>query len=420
MRIEVLVDNEDPRIFPFNKPKLVVGSNEGCDIILGSGNVSRKHIVLMVEGDSYFVIDQGSTNGSFINEERLVPGRKVEWTSFFPLRLGGNILLSLLSDEDASDLGFSETLTQAPARDSSGTSPDATRAISLKDLQASKTEHLVKKRQATVVQRKTEVTAKKRPSTVAKDKKRMGMVQFFCVLLVGAAAYINFSKESDVVEETSEVAKVGEVVGAKPVEDPATVIQKAVIPKVAVDDLTPKTRFDSLITDIHCTTDVEKFLCDEYAKLNLKAIGTVQVGTMLHSFFDGQEYYDKAWGFFPAITPAEGLVPTDDEIQKYQDNLKYGAVLLFLHEAFPKEMNVDLIKDLNLTIVLKMKTMTPKILEGAKALEVRPSEIEYVGAVFVPTSIAAFQKALEPSYLDNARRYGPDSVAFLKEYFQFY
>jgi pSer/pThr/pTyr-binding forkhead associated (FHA) protein len=68
MRIEILVDgSEEPQIYPINKQKLVLGSGETCDVIIPSEQISRKHLIIAAEGDSYFVIDQGSTNGSFIN-----------------------------------------------------------------------------------------------------------------------------------------------------------------------------------------------------------------------------------------------------------------------------------------------------------------------------------------------------------------
>ena len=102
MRLEVLVVNGDVQVFPLNRPKIIIGSGESSDIVLKTEGVSRKHVFVLVEDDQYYVVDQGSTNGTFINEERLQPGKKVEFTSFFPVRLGENVLLTLLSDDESS------------------------------------------------------------------------------------------------------------------------------------------------------------------------------------------------------------------------------------------------------------------------------------------------------------------------------
>lgn len=44
---------------------------EGCDIILTEGHVSRKHARLLLAGDELRVEDLGSTNGTFVNDERV-------------------------------------------------------------------------------------------------------------------------------------------------------------------------------------------------------------------------------------------------------------------------------------------------------------------------------------------------------------
>lgn len=421
MRIEVLVDNEDPQIFSFNKPKLIVGSHESCDIILDSGSVSRKHIVLVAEDDNYFVVDQGSTNGSFINEERLVPGRKTEWTSFFPVRLSGNILLSLLSDEDASTLGFSEPLVSSPKKETPTISQEATRAISLKELQNAKTESLIKKRQASNVQKKVEASSKGRVKpAITKDKKRMGVVQFVCLLILGLGVYFNFFREDPESTTTAPVAQIG---ATEQVPEVTAPVKKDT--RVDVADLTPKTKFPSLITDITCTTDVEKFLCDAYAAQKLPSLGTVQVGTMVNSIFEGQMYYIRAREFYPPLKSVDGAEITEQQIEEYQQGIIYGAFILFMNETFPKELDFGLLKDLNLTIALKFKRMPPRYDESVQVKapvegEEVPVVTEFAAGAFVPQDITKLQTGIEPRLFEIAQKYGSESLSFLKEYFRYY
>ncbi len=44
---------------------------EGCDIVLADPEVSRRHAALRITGDGASVEDFGSTNGTFVNDERV-------------------------------------------------------------------------------------------------------------------------------------------------------------------------------------------------------------------------------------------------------------------------------------------------------------------------------------------------------------
>ena len=49
------------------KDVLTVGRNPGNDLVLSDEIVSRNHALIRRDGDSYFVIDLGSSNGTFLN-----------------------------------------------------------------------------------------------------------------------------------------------------------------------------------------------------------------------------------------------------------------------------------------------------------------------------------------------------------------
>lgn len=56
----------------FSKPEVSIGRMKGNDVVLPKGNVSKRHARILMRGDSFYVKDTGSTNGTYIN------GRKVE------------------------------------------------------------------------------------------------------------------------------------------------------------------------------------------------------------------------------------------------------------------------------------------------------------------------------------------------------
>jgi pSer/pThr/pTyr-binding forkhead associated (FHA) protein len=58
-----------------DKPILLFGRHEECDVQLNSKKVSRRHCVLAQVGDYLVVRDLGSTNGVRINGERVAEGK---------------------------------------------------------------------------------------------------------------------------------------------------------------------------------------------------------------------------------------------------------------------------------------------------------------------------------------------------------
>jgi serine/threonine protein kinase len=70
----------DGREFPVYRGEVTVGRDIGNDIILPVRQVSRQHLSIHCEAQGCSVVDQGSTNGTFINGVRIPP--KTRW----PLR----------------------------------------------------------------------------------------------------------------------------------------------------------------------------------------------------------------------------------------------------------------------------------------------------------------------------------------------
>ncbi|MBA2663938.1 MAG: Flp pilus assembly complex ATPase component TadA [Bradymonadaceae bacterium] len=57
--------------YDFNKTEITIGRMKGNDIVLPKGNVSKQHTRIFLRETSFFIVDLGSTNGTYVN------GRKV-------------------------------------------------------------------------------------------------------------------------------------------------------------------------------------------------------------------------------------------------------------------------------------------------------------------------------------------------------
>jgi hypothetical protein len=59
------------RVFVLQKKRVVIGRDPGCDLVLDSMNISRRHVVLCCSEDQVTIEDLASTNGTLVNGETL-------------------------------------------------------------------------------------------------------------------------------------------------------------------------------------------------------------------------------------------------------------------------------------------------------------------------------------------------------------
>ncbi len=77
------------KVFPVIKPRVLLGRCEG-DIVLEDSEISRKHCALEVHGTTAVLADLGSTNGTFVDDER-IETHQLEHMSEF--RLGSTLVM---------------------------------------------------------------------------------------------------------------------------------------------------------------------------------------------------------------------------------------------------------------------------------------------------------------------------------------
>ena len=96
------------QIFPLDQTEMYIGRDLSCEIVINDSEVSRRHSKIYIFGQSFVIEDLGSTNGTFVNGQRitgphtLIPGEIVA--------LGDSSSLQFevaMEDPDATRVGVS-------------------------------------------------------------------------------------------------------------------------------------------------------------------------------------------------------------------------------------------------------------------------------------------------------------------------
>lgn len=59
------------KVFPINKGEMHIGRDISNEIVINDAEVSRKHVRIVIQAGEVIIEDLGSTNGSFVNEQRV-------------------------------------------------------------------------------------------------------------------------------------------------------------------------------------------------------------------------------------------------------------------------------------------------------------------------------------------------------------
>lgn len=60
------------KVYPLDKNELFLGRDLSNDIVINDPEISRRHSRLYMQGNGYIIEDLGSTNGTFVNGQRLM------------------------------------------------------------------------------------------------------------------------------------------------------------------------------------------------------------------------------------------------------------------------------------------------------------------------------------------------------------
>lgn len=77
-KLYILAGPEKGKSFVLGSDLMTIGRGPESDIRLSDKSVSRKHLEIVRREDKYFIKDLRSKNGTYINEEQIKPGKRLE------------------------------------------------------------------------------------------------------------------------------------------------------------------------------------------------------------------------------------------------------------------------------------------------------------------------------------------------------
>ncbi len=104
------------QVFELDKSEMVVGREITNEIVINDSEVSRRHARLVLDAGRYVLEDLGSTNGTFVNGQRLMGPHALVIGEV--VNFGENVFLSFESaqyDPDATVVGGQDLFPPAPA-----------------------------------------------------------------------------------------------------------------------------------------------------------------------------------------------------------------------------------------------------------------------------------------------------------------
>jgi predicted component of type VI protein secretion system len=153
-------------VFELDKETMILGRDETNDIVLPDAEVSRKHSRLTYSPQGYVLEDLGSTNGTFVNAERLsgphllIPGDQIG--------LSQKLVISIeLAEVDSSATLVVKPLVETPAAKIEESSPEIKAFVARIEESAAEVEAPVAQVEAPVAQ--VEAPAAKVEAPAAED-----------------------------------------------------------------------------------------------------------------------------------------------------------------------------------------------------------------------------------------------------------
>jgi pSer/pThr/pTyr-binding forkhead associated (FHA) protein len=181
----------------------IIGRSAKCTVVVPHDGMSRQHCQIDVIDGEYFITDLGSTNGVFIDGQRIEANQKSPYQTFLTLSFGAVQSLQIENEEAGGD----SLRVQTPRRE---TTKEGSTGITT-----------LTKTKTMAGPQKTQSQANWKPKSLSQEKttKSQSMIINVIVVLILAGAVLWYSQKEDAAE--SDVPVIIDEPQAQPKEPPS-------------------------------------------------------------------------------------------------------------------------------------------------------------------------------------------------------
>ncbi len=106
MKLIFHFESKNSEEFIISKNKALIGRGSDCDVVLHHDGFSRHHAVIELQGGEFFITDNNSTNGVFIDSKRIPASTRVPLNTFLNLQIASAFQVECI-DDSASSMAWS-------------------------------------------------------------------------------------------------------------------------------------------------------------------------------------------------------------------------------------------------------------------------------------------------------------------------
>lgn len=337
MRLEVQIGESEPVIYLISNQDVYIGSKDSNDIVIKSSEISGKHVKISGQENTWFITDMGSTNGTFINEERLVPGRRTEFPLNETVTLANQVSLKILAkvagEKNPKDIDLKGPTTQAVPEGNKAqlSNSDKTRVISLKEMQKAQKAREIKRKQK-ILEKKREESKRMRAEKNALKRVSVIAAIWIAVGIVSQMAWKHVPgmlRKAYAPQKTS----VDRVLIDASTED----YHEAFVIKEEFLNFRPELL--AALKKEKCKTKLENVFCSKLEEFNHVYSGVLEIKDHVAFYTQEKPWMDKARKFLKEKHESQDLGVEDREVD--EELVRKLAMIFFMREALGKTMPAD-------------------------------------------------------------------------------
>jgi len=283
MYIKVEVEFLDTVVYKINSQEILIGSGDFNNIVFKLPSISKKHAKIFQIDDKWQVMDLGSTNGTYLSEQKLAKGKQIELLPDETIRLGDMVFLTLIKRaKDGVDLPV-PAMTEEEDALLTKSDENKTQVVSLTALEKARL-NVARKKRKQIMEKRAEAFKRR-----LADKKIISRVLgvMAIILVVGWGVNKLWMSNLKKFESDTIIKKMQTKFGAD-LEIEADLEGFRIPRKVLIS----RNKLAKLWLNPKCRSKFEQEICEGQPLFSIKDSGLVYIPPKDYVFYVDQKTYD--------------------------------------------------------------------------------------------------------------------------------